>query len=121
MKPMITVLLWAPRALAIVLAIFLAMFAMDVYFEGMDFWETSGAFVSRLLPSLIVILMLAIGWRRDGLAALGFLALAIAYCVAFSAWKHLPESLTLTLPPLGISLAFYARMRLLRHLGARSG
>lgn len=120
MKPMITVLLWMPRVLAIVLAVFLAMFAMDVYFEGMGFWETSGAFVERLIPSLCVIAILAVGWRRDGLAAIGFVVLAIAYCVAFSAWKHLPESLTLTLPPLGISLAFYARMRLLKDLGTRS-
>jgi hypothetical protein len=117
---MIAMLLWAPRVLAVMLAVFLAMFAMDVYFEGMDFWQTSGAFISRLLPSFCVLSILALGWRRDGLAALGFLALAVAYAVAFSAWKHMPESLVLTLPPLGLSLAFTARMRLLKKPGARS-
>ncbi|MFC2082855.1 hypothetical protein ACFLSG_02305 [Candidatus Bipolaricaulota bacterium] len=97
------------------LALFLSMLAMDVFLEeGRDFWETSGAFITRLIPSLCVITILVMGWRRDGLAALGFLALAIAYFVAFSGWSHLQESLFLALPPIGVSLAFYARMRLLK-------
>ena len=114
MKPITVVLLWMPRVLAMALAFFLSMFAMDVFLEGKDFWETSGAFVTHLIPSFCVITILVIGWRRDGLAALGFLALAIAYFVAFAGWRHVPESLILTLPPIGISLAFYARMRLLK-------
>ncbi|MCK5248014.1 hypothetical protein KAJ02_00735 [Candidatus Bipolaricaulota bacterium] len=115
------VLLWTPRVLAMAMALFLAMFAMSVFLEGKDFWETSGAFVTHLIPSFCVIAILAIGWRRDGLAALGFLALAIAYFVAFAGWKHLPESLILTLPPLGISVAFYARMRLLKDSKTETG
>jgi len=119
--PLTIVLLWTPRVLAMALALFLSMFAMDVFLEGNEFWETSGDFVTHLIPSLCVIAVLAVGWRRDGLAALGFLALAIAYFLAFAGWKHLPESLILTLPPLGISVAFYARMRLLRDLKSRTG
>ena len=114
MKSVTIVLLWTPRVLAMALALFLAMFAMDVFLEGKDYWETSGNFVKHLIPSLCVIAILAIGWHRDGLAALGFLVLAIAYFVALAGWKHLPESLILTLPPLGISITFYARMRLMK-------
>ena len=114
-------LLWTPRVLAMALALFLAMFVMDVFVEGKEFWETSGNFVTHLIPSFCVIAILAIGWHRDGLAALGFLALAIAYFVAFGGWKHLPESLIFTLPPLGISVAFYARMRLMKDLKTETG
>jgi len=114
-------LLWTPRVLAMALAFFLAMFAMDVFLDGNDYWETSGDFVKHLVPSLCVIAILAIGWRRDGLAALGFLTLAIAYFVVFAGWKHLPASLVISLPPLGISLAFYARMRLLKDSKTKTG
>lgn len=114
MKWTTVVLLWTPRVLAMGLALFLSMFAMLVFLEGKGFWETSGAFITHLIPSFCVIAILVIGWRRDGLAALGFLALAIAYFAAFAGWRHLPESLIPTLPPLGISLAFCARMRLLK-------
>lgn len=121
MKWITIVFLWTPRALAMALALLLAMFAMNVFLEGNDFWETSGAFMTHLLPSFCVIAILAIGWRRDGLASLGFLALAIAYFVAFSGWKHLPETLIVTLPPLGISLGFYARMRLMKNSKTDTG
>ncbi|MFC2106677.1 hypothetical protein ACFLS0_08010 [Candidatus Bipolaricaulota bacterium] len=113
MKPVTIVLLWTPRVLAMALALFLAMFAMDVFLEGKDYWETSGDFVKHLIPSLCVIAILAIGWHR--------LVLAIAYFVALTGWKHLPESLILTLPPLGISITFYARMRLMKDSRPKTG
>jgi hypothetical protein len=109
---MTTVILWTPRVLAMALALFLAMFAMDVYLEGNDFWKTTEAFVLHLIPAFCVIAILVIGWRRDGLSSIGFLILSIAYFIAFSGWKNFPSALILVLPPLGISLAFYARMRL---------
>jgi hypothetical protein len=115
MRWITTAILWTPRLLAMALAFFLAMFAMDVYLEGNDFWKTSEAFVLHLIPALCVIVILAIGWRRDGLSSIGFLILSIAYFIASSGWKSFPASLVLVLPPLGISLAFYARMRLLLH------
>ena len=121
MKWMITAVLWTPRILAIAFAFFLAMFAMDVYLEGNDFWQTSEAFVMHLIPSLCVIVILAIGWRRDGLSSIGFLILSIAYFIATSGWKSFPASLVLVLPSLGISLSFYARMRLLKHPKATQG
>jgi hypothetical protein len=105
-------LLWMPRVLAIGLALFLAMFASDVFLEGNDFYQTTAAFMAHLIPSFAVIAILVIGWRRDGLAAIGFLSMAIGYFIALSGWKHGPESLVLSLPPLGTSLAFFARMHL---------
>jgi len=103
--------------LAFFLALFLAMLAMDVYSEGNDFWQTSQAFILHLIPAVSVLVILAIGWRRDELASIGFLLLAIAFFIAMSGWKHVANSLMLTLPPLGISMAFYARLRLLTRLG----
>ena len=114
MKWMTTAILWTPRVLAMALALLLAMFAADVFLEGNDFWQTSEDFVLHLIPSLCIIVILAIGWHRDGLASIGFLVLAVAYFIALSGWEHVAEALTLTLPPLGISLAFYARMLLLK-------
>ncbi|MCK5826961.1 hypothetical protein KAH43_00440 [Candidatus Bipolaricaulota bacterium] len=114
MRWITTAILWIPRLLAMILAIMLAMFAVDVFLEGNDFWQTSEDFVTHLIPSFCVVIILVIGWRRDGLASIGFLVLGVAYFVALSGWKHIPETLALTLPPLGISLAFFARMQLLK-------
>ncbi|MBE0635338.1 hypothetical protein IH601_05030 [Candidatus Bipolaricaulota bacterium] len=106
-------LLWMPRVLAMALALFLAMFAMDAYVEGAGFLETSRDFFAHLLPSFCVLVILVVGWRRDGLAALGFLLLAGTFFVALSGWRS-PQALMLVLPPLGVGLAFAARMWLIR-------
>jgi len=121
MRWMTTAILWTPRVLAMVLVLFLASFAMDVYLEGNDFLQTSEAFILHLIPAFCAAAILVIGWHRDGLASIGFLILSVAYFIALSGWKHFPETLILTLPPLGISLAFYARMRLLKGTNTDSG
>jgi cytochrome bd-type quinol oxidase subunit 2 len=116
MKRSVAILLWMPRVLAMALAVLLAMFAMDVFVQATDFWSTSRDFVTHLLPAVCVLAIVILGWRHDGLAALGFLALSVAYFVALVGWRHLPESLVLTMPPLGISLAYCARWRLLKQM-----
>jgi len=99
--------------MAVAFALFLAMFAADVFLEGNNFIVTSGAFLLHLVPAFSVILLVILGWRRDGLAAIGFGVLAIAFWVALSGWSNPPAFMLFTLPPVGIGLAFYARMRLL--------
>ncbi len=113
-KGIVQALLWLPRVLAAAFAAFLALFALTAFFESMEFWQTTETFISNLIPSFCVIALLLIGWRRDGLAALGFLALGLAYFIAFAGWKSLPESLLSVFPPLGISTAYLARMLLLK-------
>ncbi len=120
MRQINTVVLWVPRALAIAFAFFLAMLASDVYLQGNDFWQTSQAFFQHLIPAFGVLVILIIGWHRDALAAIGYMLLAVAYFIALSGWRDVGNALMLTLPPLGISLAFYARLRLLRLLDSRS-
>ena len=107
------ILLWIPRVLGILLAILLAMFAMNVYLEGNGFLQTTQGFVVHLIPAACVVIILVIGWRRDGLASLGFLLLGLGYFVAVGGWRNPMSSLVLTLPPLGVSLAFLARMLLI--------
>jgi len=58
------VLFWAPRILCILFAIFLSVFALDVFSEGYGFWQTIGALLRHLVPTFIVVIALLIGWRH---------------------------------------------------------
>lgn len=107
------VILWLPRVMAIAFAVYLALFATSVFLEGGSFAETTNAFVSHLLPAFCVVLLVIIGWRRDGLAAIGFAILAIAFFIALKAWSNPAALMIFTLPPVGICVAFLARMLLL--------
>jgi hypothetical protein len=68
-----------PRILGILFAIFLSLFALDVFGEGYGFWETIVALLMHLVPTLIVIIVLVIAWRRAWVGAVLFCGLAVSY------------------------------------------
>jgi len=76
-------LFWTPRVLCILFAVFLSIFALDV-FEGKGFWETALALLMHLLPStILVIIVLVVSWRREWIGGVLFNALAVFYIVYF--------------------------------------
>ena len=112
-----TILLWIPRVMAIAWAIFLTTLAVAAFLgEDAEYLQMSRTLVTHLVPSFCVLAILFIGWRRDGLAALGFSALGMAYFIALSGWRSPPVVAFLCIPSFGLSLAFFARMQLRREL-----
>jgi len=81
-------LFWTPRAICIAFAIFLSMFALDVFGEGYGFWKTLLALFIHLVPVYMVLAVLVIAWRWEWVGALGFAGLAIWY--AKWAWPRHP-------------------------------
>jgi len=82
------VLYWTPRVLCLLFAMFLSVFALDVFNQGLGFWQTIGALLLHLVPNFIVLGVLAISWRREWVGAVLFIALAVFYVVW--AWRSLP-------------------------------
>ncbi len=70
---------WMPRVLGILLAVFLSIFALDVFGAGYSFCETIAALVMHLLPTGIVLAVLAIAWRWEWVGAVLFVALGAGY------------------------------------------
>lgn len=75
------VLFWTPRVLCILFALFLSLFALDVFSEGYGFWETILALLVHLVPVYIVVIALVIAWRWEWVGAILFTALALFYLV----------------------------------------
>lgn len=78
------ILLWAPRKLGILFALFIALFALDVFGQGYGIWGSIAAFLLHLVPTGLTLIAVAVAWRREWLGGLLFLALGVAYVV--SAW-----------------------------------
>ena len=79
------VLYWTPRILCILFALFLSLFSIDVFGEGLSFWKTILALLIHLVPVYIVVIVLAIAWCWEWIGAILLNALAILYLVfAFS-------------------------------------
>ena len=74
-------LFWTPRILCILFAVFVSMFAADVFGDGYGFWKTVVAFLIHLVPTYIVIIALVVAWRREWIGAILFIGLAVFYLV----------------------------------------
>ncbi len=86
-------LFWAPRVLCILFALFLSVFALDVFSEGYGFGETILALLIHLIPTFLIVIILAIAWRREIVGVILFFALALIYLVMSKG-----ESLIISVP-----------------------
>jgi len=75
------VLFWTPRVLCILFAMFLSIFALDVFSEGHGFGETILALLIHLIPVYIVVIILIVAWRWEWVGAILFNALAVFFVV----------------------------------------
>jgi hypothetical protein len=73
------ILFWAPRALGIAFALFMGMFATDVFNEGYGFWDTLLAFAIHLVPAAVVAVVLVLAWRWEWIGAVLFAAAGTLY------------------------------------------
>ena len=99
-------LYWLPRVLSILFALFISLLALDVFGEGYNFWETLVALFMHLIPTFILVAVLAIAWRWERVGAALFLALAIIYLVLTDG-----RMLTIPIPLIVVSLLFLVSWR----------
>jgi hypothetical protein len=72
-------LYWTPRVLGISFAAFTGIFAVDVFQEGGPAWKVALALLIHLLPTFLVLLVLALSWRREWVGGVAFIALGVLY------------------------------------------
>ena len=68
--------------LGILFAVFVSLFALDVFDVGYSFWETVFALGMHLIPTGILLVALILSWRWEWLGGILFLALGMLYLVA---------------------------------------
>lgn len=102
------VLFWAPRILATLFAIFLSLFALDVFAEGRGIGETILALLVHLIPTYLVVICLVIAWRREWAGAILFVCLAVLFQVVSRGAGWILSA------PLTVIAVLFASGRLLR-------
>lgn len=72
-------LFWTPRVLGILFALFVSLFALDVFGQGYGFWRTVAALLVHLIPVYVLLIAVAIGWRWEWAGALLFAGFGLWY------------------------------------------
>ena len=86
--PLRGLLFWVPRILGLLFAAFISLFALDVFEANRGFWETAVALLMHLVPTAILLAILAVAWRWEWIGGLLFPALGALYIAM--AWGRFP-------------------------------
>ena len=99
-------LVWTPRVLGILFALFLSIFALDVFGAGYTIGETIVALFMHLIPTFVLLIALGLAWRWQWVGALVFLGFVAWYLI--QAWGNFPFFVLLLIagPPLLIGLLY---------------
>ena len=109
-KRMGQLLFWLPRVLGLLFALFVTVFALDVFGQGYGFWGTIVALLIHLIPVYVLLIALAIGWRWEWAGALLFIGITVWYLI--EAWNpgttavNLAGILPIAVPPILIAFFF---------------
>jgi hypothetical protein len=98
-------LFWTPRVLCIAYAIFLSLFALDVFGAGKGFWKTLVALAVHLIPTFIVLIVLTIAWRWEWVGAACFGGLGMWYAIGH--WRLHPDWVVAIAGPILVIAALF--------------
>jgi len=70
---------WLPRIISTLFILFLAMFSLDVFGNGYNFFETVFRLLIHNLPSIILTIILIIAWKHELVGAIGFVLGGLFY------------------------------------------
>lgn len=90
--------LLAARILAIAFALFMALFSLDVFGSGEGFLEELLAFLIHSAPSIAMLLLVFLFWKRPDISSYGFFALAVFFTLFFKTYRDMLQLVMLSLP-----------------------
>ncbi len=81
MAGLLQLLHWTPRVLGILFAVFISLFALDVFEEGEPLSRMLLGFAMHMIPTALVVIAVLVAWRWPAVGGLLFIALGVAYAV----------------------------------------
>ena len=115
MKTSTKVLYWTARVLCILAILFLSLFSLDSFSSQRTFWQNINAFLMHNIPSIIMLILLILAWKRPVVGFVAFLAAAVLFAIFFVRGIYsLPNLLLFVFPILLVAFLFYADWKWLK-------
>ena len=106
---------WAPRVAAILIIFFVSLFSLDVFEMEATPLELLGGFLIHNIPSIGMLVLLFLAWKRPVVGFVAFLVAAALFTLFFVRDIYaLPNLLLFVLPILLVAGLFYADWQWLR-------
>jgi hypothetical protein len=104
-------LFWAPRIAASLIIFFISLFSLDVFEMDGTPLQLLGGFIMHSLPSIFMIVLLVVAWRRPVVGFVAFLIAGIFFLRFVIFGLDLGNFLLFSGPLLLIAALFYADWR----------
>ena len=98
-------LVWSPRILGILVSLFIAVFALDVFSEGKPFLHALVDFTVHLVPAFVLLGLVIASFRQPWIGAVAFIGLAIVYALTMSKGR-IDWMLAISGPMLAVGVLF---------------
>jgi hypothetical protein len=98
---------WVPRVLAILFIIFISLFALDVFGNGENLGEVFLGLIIHLIPSIILIVLLLVSWRCEGIGGALFIVAGIIFTVFFNTYKEFITFMLISGPAFLVGILFW--------------
>ena len=106
---------WAPRIAAILIIFFISLFSLDVFSMDAPPLELLGGFLIHNIPSIALLALLVIAWKRPAVGFVAFLVAGALFALFFVRdAQSLPNLLVFVFPILLIAGLFYADWKWVR-------
>lgn len=73
---------WTPRVLSIIFVLFLFLMSLDVFEEGLNFWQTALALLMHNIPAIILLIVTIISWKKEIVGGVGFILAGLLYIIS---------------------------------------
>jgi hypothetical protein len=91
-----SIIFWTPRILTILLAAFLMIFSLDEFSGQKSFWQIALGLLMHNLPSIILLLVLILAWRKEWTGAIIYSLFGLLYL--FTNLGHMHWSVIVLIP-----------------------
>lgn len=107
MKKSSGLLFWLPRILCILAILFISLFALDSFDPGLTFRQQLTGFLMHMIPSLVLLGILVLAWKRELWGGIIFILLGLGFSpfiyshnfsMNHSFWASFRVLLLITLP-----------------------
>ncbi len=104
-------LIWLPRVIGIIYIMFLLFFTLDAFsgdvFSGNALLlEETMVLIIHLVPSLIILIVLAVSWKLPVIGGILFIALSVVFMYYFGTYEVLSDFFIISFPLAVIGLLF---------------
>lgn len=70
---------WTPRIICILAILFVSIFALDAFGEGMTLWQQIKAFLMHLIPSFALLIILIVAWKFELVGGIIFTLIGVIF------------------------------------------